>query len=320
MTDYYSILGVSKGASDGEIKQAYRKRARELHPDLHPDDPKAKEKFQELQEAFDVLNDTQKRAVYDRYGVNPDRMSQGASGPGGFQWSGGGQSFADFFRSYGGGRGGEEAVPEDIASILGGMFGGGMGGARTAGGRGRRPAPPTRGSDINQSVAIPLSLAVRGGSVDVRLERRGGVQNVSVKIPAGVESGKKIRLRGQGEPSATGGPAGDAILTIDVTEHPHYRRVGNDLHLRLPVSLREAVLGGTVEIATPRGTVSLKIPPQSTSGTKLRLKGHGATTSGDMIVEIEVALPKEWTQNDVEAIRNFTTPEPTLRQDIRWET
>lgn len=335
MTDYYEILGASKGASDSEIKKAYRQRARELHPDLHPDDPKAKENFQQLQEAFDILGDTQKRAVYDRYGVNPDRMGQGASGPGGFQWSGGGKSFSDFFRSYGGGSGqgggqsgGQGEMPDDLAAMLEGMLNGGMrGGAASAGSaRRRRSAPPaSRGIDIEQRVTIPLPLAVRGGSVDVLLARRSGPpQNVSVKIPAGVESGKKIRLRGLGEPSpsgngpASGGPAGDAILLIDIAEHPYYRRVGTNLLLRLPVSLREAVFGSTIEITTSKGTVALKVPPRSTSGTKLRLKGHGTAAGSDLIVELEVRLPKSWSDADLQAIERLTTPDPAMRDDLTW--
>lgn len=311
MTDYYQVLGITKNASDAEIKKAYRARARELHPDLHPDDPKAKEKFQELQEAFDILNNTEKRAVYDRYGVNPDRMGQGASGPGGFQWSGGGKSFAEFFRnSRGGGAGGAsvDGMPEDLASLFGGMFGGTP--------RGRK-ATQRRGEDITQEVAIPLSLAVRGGEVEVTLARQSGKKTVSVKIPAGVENGKKIRLRGQGEAFGTG-QAGDAILLVRIAPHPHFRRIGNDLYLKLPVTFREAALGAKIEIPSPQGEVTLKIPAGSSTGTKLRLTGHGVTAKGNLIAELEVILPQKWTNADLTAIHNFTTPDPIINRSQLW--
>lgn len=338
--DYYNILGLSKGASEADIQKAYRELARKHHPDLNPDDKTAKEKFQKVQHAFEVLNDKQKREMYDRYGPAFEQMGAGAGagggrgypggGPGGgfggdpqggtWSWSSGEGGDFDINDLFGGGQpgaGGGGGFEDLLRQFTRGQGGGGA--ARERSTRARR----ARGADISHEIHVPFRTAVEGGQIELGIERPSGKQeSVSVKIPAGIDDGKKIRLRGQGEEGVRGGPAGDLILTVRVDEHPHFQRRGNNLHVRVPVTLREAAEGGKIDVPTPKGVITLRVPAGSSSGTKLRARGQGVPSGsapGDLIAELQVVVPKDLDEESKEAIRKIDEKHPLEpRVDLHW--
>ena len=321
--DYYKTLDVARDASAVDIQKAYRKLARKYHPDLNPDDKTAKTKFQEVQRAFDVLNDPSKRELYDRYGSSFESMGGGAGPRGG--------------RGTWGGPGGGSGEEVDFSQFFGERFGGDPSGTfgdiftqfRRAGGRQRRGAAPQsdRGADVTAELEIPFNTAVLGGEAQISVRRQSGhVETLNVKIPPGIDEGKKIRLRGQGE-AGPGGTAGDILITIHVSPHPWFRRRGNDLEVRLPVTIAEAALGAKVDVPTPRGTISLHIPPNSSSGKRLRIKGHGVAprngTAGDLFAEVQIVLPNPLDDPCLEMIKKLdehaTTAHPQEpRRDLRW--
>lgn len=334
--DYYKTLGIRRDASQSEIQDAYREMARKHHPDVNPDDAGAAKKFQEVQAAFDVLNDQKKRDLYDRYGSSFESM--GAEGPqGGGAWGGA-------WPGAGGGAGGFNAENIDFSQFFGERFGaqGGAGGpgAGSAGGfadffsqfnqtgagrqQGRGRRRHQRGMDIAHELAIPFETAIKGGKVQLAVQRHSGkTETITVSVPAGIESGKKIRLRGQGEPSPTGGTSGDIILTINVNAHKFFHRHGDNLQVKVPVTLAEAALGAKVDVPTPRGTVSLRVPPGTSSGAKLRIKGHGVeakgSKTGDLVAEIMIVLPKDLDDTDRKSIEEIGKRHPQdPRSDIRW--
>lgn len=315
--DYYKTLGVAKNASPADIQKAYRDLARKYHPDMNPDNPKAKKKFQEVQAAFDVLNNPEKRELYDRYGSSFETMAQGAPhgaaggwgpAPGGFT-----AEDVDFSQFFG------DRFSEGEGVGLGDIFTHfRKGGARA--GAGKR-----RGQDVSSEVTIPFATAVNGGEVQLGLRHQDGhTETIVVKIPPGIEDGKKMRLRGKGEPAGgrTKGEAGDLLLTVHVAPHPFFTRKGNDLYVRLPVALGEAVAGATVDVPTPGGTVALHIPPGTSSGKRLRVKGHGVPAkagAGDLFAEVLIVLPANMTDADREAIRAIDARVPSNpRQNLRW--
>lgn len=322
--DYYQVLGVARSASQAEIEKAYRDLARKYHPDLNPDDKSAKKKFQKIQAAFDVLNDPKKREMYDRYGSSFEAM--GSGGPrGGNTWQG----------SWGPGAGGAGVEDVDFGQFFGERFGGGRAGAdlgdlfeqfRRASGGGRRSASSRqrRGDDLVHELTIPFATSICGGTVQVTVKHRSGkVETLEVKIPAGIEDGKKIRLRGQGEPGARGGTPGDILLVVRAEPHPSFHRQGNDLLLKVPVTLAEAALGAKVDIPTPNGVVSLRIPPGTSGGKRLRVRGHGVTPKngdpGDLLAEIQIVLPKNLDEPAREAIRQIADRYPLEpRAGLRW--
>jgi curved DNA-binding protein len=286
--DYYQVLGVPRTASAEDIRKAYRDLARKYHPDLHPEDDAAKEKFKQVQTAFDVLNDTSKREMYDRYGSSFEGVGSG-SGPG---WSpqGGGP-----FPGGGGFPGGGQI---DLESLFGGAgFGDLFGGAKSArGSRGRRRSQQIPGGDIDAAIRIPFRLAIEGGKTDVRVERESAAETISVTIPQGLPDGARMRLRGQGLPGSGGGPAGDLLLTVRVDPHPIFRRSGDTLELSLPVALSEAMAGAKVDVPTPWGTITLRIPPGTSAGRRLRAAGmgvrHANGARGDLVAEVQILLPQ----------------------------
>jgi curved DNA-binding protein len=313
--DYYKTLGVSREASQADIQKAYRDLARKHHPDMNPDNPKAKKKFQEVQAAFDVLNNPEKKELYDRYGSAFETMGQGApQGAGGTGW--------------GPAPGGFTADDIDFTQFFGDRFSEGAGGLgdifthfRKGGGR-SSGATKRRGGDVTSEATIPFNTAVNGGEVQLGLHRENGqTETIVVKIPPGIEDGKKMRLRGKGEPAARG-TAGDLLLTIHIAPHPFFTRKGNDLHLRLPVTLGEAVAGASIDVPTPSGTVSVHIPPGTSSGKRLRIKGHGVpakTATGDLFAEVLIVLPAHLTDADRETIRAIEARTPSNpRQNLRW--
>lgn len=321
--DYYKALDVSRTASPEEIQKAYRKLARKYHPDMNPDDAAAKKKFQQIQKAYDVLNDPEKRKLYDQFG--PAFENMGAGGGGGPDGAAGGAGPFPFdIEQIFGGRGGGGAGPGgggfqfegDLGDIFQHFTGGG------GRGRGRRHAPPTRGSDLSAEVTIPFNTAVMGGYREISIQRAGKFETIQIKVPAGVDSGKKIRLRGRGEPGA-GGESGDLIVTINVAPHPHFRRQGHNLELRLPVTLGEAALGSTVDVPTPGGIVSLKIPPNSSSGRRLRVKGQGVRSAtgeaGDLYVELQIKLPASLDQTARDAVATIEQEyKGAVRDGLAW--
>src|SRR4051812_14391851 len=244
---------------------------------MNPDDKTAKTKFQEVQRAFDVLNDPSKRELYDRYGSSFESM--GAGGPGGGGGPRGGTTWSS---------GPMNAEDIDFSQMFGERFGGDAGNPfgdiftqfRQAGSRQRRGGSrqqAARGSDVTAELEIPFTTAVLGGQTQIAVRRQDGrVDTLNVKIPPGIDEGKKIRLRGQGE-AVPDGTAGDILITIHVAPHPWFSRHGNNLEVRVPVTLAEAALGAKVDVPTPKGTISLRIPPGSSSGKRLRIKGHGVT-------------------------------------------
>jgi len=319
--DHYQTLGVPKSASAEDIRKAYRELARKYHPDLHPDDAAAKEKFKQVQTAFDVLNDPSKREMYDRYGSAFEGV--GAGGPGG-GWAGGG---GGPFPGAGGFPGGGEI---DLESLFGGggfadMFrgaGGAGGGGRTT--RGRKRATQVPGQDVTARIEVPFTLAIEGGKTDVRLDRDGKNETISVTIPQGLPDGARMRLRGQGLPGSGGGAAGDLLLEVRVEPHAVFQRDGDTLELTLPVSLPEALEGAKVDVPTPWGTISLRIPAGTSGGRKLRAAGmgvrHANGAKGDLIAMVQIMLPElgdavahERLLEAAKAAAGSASPRPQLR-------
>jgi DnaJ-class molecular chaperone len=279
--DHYQTLGVPRTASAEDIRKAYRELARKYHPDLHPDDAAAKEKFKQVQTAFDVLNDPSKREMYDRYGSSFEGVG-----------AGGGRGGAGPFP--GGFPGGAEV---DLESLFGGGgFGDVFGGGGTKA-RGRRRAAKVPGEDVTARIDIPFNLAIDGGKTDVRFDRDGKAETISVTIPQGLPDGARMRLRGQGLPGSGGGPAGDLLLEVSVRPHPCFRRDGDTLEVTLPVTIAEAIQGAKVDVPTPWGTIALKVPPRTSGGRKLRASGmgvrHANGAKGDLIAEVQIVLPEQ---------------------------
>jgi len=315
--DYYSTLGVSRGASADEIRKAYRQLARKYHPDVNPDDKKAKEHFQQVQIAFEVLDDEKKRAQYDRYGSAYDSMGTGAGG-GPNPWAGSAGAGHNFDINF-----------EDL---LGGAGGGGSGGFadlfKQFGSRGKRQQTrrnaPTRGANIEHTLTVPFTTTVLGGEAQIAVRRGdGNVETLQVKIPHGIEDGKKIRLRGQGEPSLEGGPSGDILIRVSAAPHPYFRRFGNRLELRVPITLAEALSGAKIDVPTPHGTIALTIPPGTSSGKKLRVKGQGVKPAkgpaGDLIAEVQIVLPEKIDEADHAQLQELAEKySENPRANLQW--
>ena len=297
--DPYSILGVARGASEKDVKSAYRKLAKELHPDRNKDNPKAAERFSEITRAYDLLSDKDKRAKFDRGEIDldgnptmPFGFGNGAGGAGGFGGFRAGQGGfrAQDFEGFGG-AGGAEGI--DLGDIFDGLFGGAAGrGGGFGAGTGARRGPPPKGANVQYRLQVSFIDAAARASQRITL---GDGKTIDLKLPAGVETGTQMRLAGKGE--AGPGGNGDAIVTIEVGGHPFFRREGDNVRLDLPVSLDEAVNGAKVRVPTVEGPVMLTVAPGSSSGKTLRLKGKGFTAKGgargDQLVTLEIQLPPE---------------------------
>lgn len=308
--DYYDVLGVSRSASADEIRKAYKKLARQHHPDANADDANAQQKFAEITEAHEVLGDEDKRKKYDQFGHDWSRVPDGATGGNPFQGFGGG------------GPGGGAGFSFD--DILGGMFGGGGGGS-FGGGRGQRGRPQARkGEDLKTSVQVPFLVGVEGGEHELTVQTGGKAERLSFRIPPGMESGKSIRLAGQGHPGQHGGPAGDVLVTVNVSPHPFFRREGQNLILEAPISVTEAALGAKIEVPTlTEGSVILSVPPGTSSGAKLRLRGKGVQNRktgerGDQLVVIKVAVPKELSKEAEDLYRQLADLSGEDPRDGLW--
>ena len=290
--DLYQRLGLKRGATEAEIKKAYRSLAKQLHPDRNTDNPKAAQRFAEVTHAYDLLSDKDKRARYDRGEIdeegNPKMPFGGGFGgrPGAGAGAGPG---AGGFEGYSG----DFGDAADLSDLFEGLFGGAAGRGGRGGGFGgfrQRARPPQKGPDIAYRLKVPFVDAATLAPQRIRL---ADGKTIDLKLPKGVEDGTKIRLAGKGEPG-TGGP-GDAIVTVSIAPHPFFRRDGNDIRLDLPVTLKEAVLGAKVKVPTPEGPVMMTIPRGSSSGRVLRLKGRGFTakngTRGDQLVTVAINIP-----------------------------
>jgi DnaJ-class molecular chaperone len=314
MRDPYLVLGVTKSADMAEIKKAFRRLAKRFHPDQSKD-PKAKEKFAEVNAAYEILGDEKKRAQFDRGEIDAEGKPRfhgfegfGTEGPGfARRWqTGGGPDFQHFdFNLGGGGPGGAGFSPGDIFADL---FGAGAAAGRRS--RGRAQTPP-RGEDVQASVTIGLAEAVKGTTARVSLPTG---RTLEVSVPAGIEDGKQIRLKRQGQPSPLGGEPGDAWVTVHIAKHPYFRVEGRDLRLDLPVTLYEAVLGAKVNAPTLEGEVELTVPPGSNGGRTLRLRGKGLPGphggAGDLLVSLRIVLPDEADPEFVSLMRKWQTHKP----------
>ncbi|WP_400192931.1 DnaJ C-terminal domain-containing protein [Hymenobacter sp. B81] len=289
--DYYQVLGVDKKASKDQIKKAYRKLARQYHPDVNPNDAEAERKFKEVNEAHEVLSDDEKRQKYDQLGADWQRYQQAGRGgqAGGFDWSqyagaggfgngGGGDDFSDFFSSFFGGMGGQT--------------------------RGARPAA---GHDYRADMELTLEEAYHGGPRTVTV----GDKKLRITIQPGVEDGQTIRLRDQGAPGRHGGPAGSLFITFRIRPDSRYVRTGADLTMDVPVSLYKALLGGEQVVDTLAGPVKIKLKPETANGTKLRLRGKGfpvyrqAGQFGDLYLRLQVQLPQQLSAEEQRLIRQL---------------
>jgi curved DNA-binding protein len=297
--DHYEVLKVARGASLDEIKSAYRKLARELHPDVNKA-PDAAQKFARVQEAYDVLSDEKKRDHFDRYGASEPGFAGTSGGPrrGTYTWTNvagrPGAAVGDFD---------EFDVGTIFEEVFGGKpdpFGGGFGGGVKPKGR------ATRGRDVEQEIVVEFMEAARGGTKPIRVTRGGSTQTIELKIPAGVAEGTRLRMRGAGSPSAGGAPPGDLIVTVRIAPHELFRREGLDVLLDLPLTIAEASLGTRASVPTLTGRAELAVPPGTSSGQRLRLKGQGIRTesgSGDLLVVAKIVAPRDLSDADRETLR-----------------
>jgi len=292
--DLYQQLGVARGASEAEIKKAYRSLAKQLHPDRNKDNPKAAERFAKVTQAYDLLSDKDKRARYDRGEIDEDGNPRMPFG-GGFGGGGAGPrpgSGGGGYESYPGGFQGADAA--DLSDLFEGLFGAAAGARRGSTGGGfsgfNRARPSQKGADV--AYRLKVSFIDAATMQDQRVKLNSG-RTIDLKLPKGVEDGARIRLAGQGQEGPGG--RGDAIVTIEIAAHPFYVREGKNIRLTLPVTLKEAVLGGKVKVPTPEGPVMLTVPKGSSSGKILRLKGRGFTAKdgsrGDQLVQLAIDLP-----------------------------
>lgn len=301
MSDPYSTLGVARTASEAEIKSAYRKLAKELHPDRNKDNPKAAERFSDATKAYDLLSDKEKRAQFDRGEIdaegnpaNPFAGMGGGFGGGGFRGGGGGQQGfrPEDFQGFS-----NDGL--DLGDLFEGLFGGGGGGQRRSSGMGggfgsqrRPPPPPQKGPDVHYRLAVPFVDAA--SRADQRITLADG-KTISLKLPAGVEDGTQMRLKGKGKPGPGGN--GDGLVLVEVGSHPFYKRDGDNIRMDLPITLDEALNGAKVKCPTVDGPVMLTIKPGTNGGTVMRLKGKGWNTKsggrGDQLVTLEIQMPDQ---------------------------
>lgn len=319
--DFYEVLGVSKGASDPDIKKAYRRLARKLHPDVNPGDKAAQKRFQEVQEAYDVLKDPEKRRAYDRFGhVGPGfdprsgpQNPSGFGGPGGFGGAGQGPGFEGFHFESG-----------DLGDLFGNLFGGARRAATSTG--------PEPGEEMRGQIEVPFRDAVLGGTASLALRREkecptcGGTgrvgksvcatcrgegviaesERIRIKIPEGTADGGTIRIPAKGGPGRRGGPPGDLFVAVRVTPHPYFERQGNDVHGVVPITIKEAFAGAEIDVPTVHGAVRARIPPGTQGRQRFRLRGKGVRDPrtgavGDHLYTVRVMVPKTQTPAGMDA-------------------
>ena len=294
--DYYALLGVPKDVSQKDLRSAYRKLARQFHPDVNPGSKKSEDKFKDVSVAYEVLSDPAKRKLYDEFGqaglgagFNPEQARAHQN------WQQRRQATGSPFE--------QEVVDFDLSELFGG-----------------RRASRQRGHDLNAVVDIDFVQALHGAEVMFALPTGKGSDNLTVRIPKGADNGSVVRVKGHGQVGVAGAPAGDLIIEIRVRPHPYFRREGLDLFLQLPVTLEEAYHGARVPVPTPHGDVTLRIPPKSQQGARLRLRSQGVTrgdTQGDLYVDLNVRLPDQDAPQIAEAIRQTSSGySKSLREGI----
>jgi curved DNA-binding protein len=304
--DFYKELGVGRTASADEIKKSYRKLAAELHPDKRPGDKKSEARFKAVNRAYQALSDPEKRKIYDEFGEDGLREGFDAGAARAYReatrsgrvHAGGPGNFEDMFGAQG----------ANIGDLFGDLFGGG--------GRGRRRGGAMKGSDVAAEVTVDLASAIRGA--ELRLRVQDGGDEVTVRVPAGAGDGDRVRIAGHGAPGAMGGPPGDLLLTIRVTPHPYFERVGLDLYLDLPVTPGEAYRGAKVRVPTHDGFVTLTVPKHAQSGQVLRLKGKGvkrAGKQGDFFVRFQIRMPETESSDIEEAVDALDAEVPKNLRD-----
>jgi curved DNA-binding protein len=313
--DYYQTLGVAKTASDKEVKQAYRKLARKHHPDVNPGDKTAEARFKEINEAYEVLGDPEKRRKYDELGANwrmyEQAQQQGAGFGGGNPYAGAGGAWNINMGGPGGGY--RTMTEEEMHDLFGNedpfsdffrtFFGGG--GPREASGRTRQTRAPRtqKGRDIEHEVELTLEEAYHGATRRISIKQGGHARSVDVRIPVGVKDGSRVRAAGEGESGSNGGASGDLYLRVRIRPHPVFERKGTDLHAKVAVPVTTAVLGGEAQVPTITGSVRLKIPETTQSGQVFRLKGHGMPAvgkpedRGDLYATVDVQLPRSLSKD-----------------------
>jgi len=307
MSNLYQRLGIDKGASPADVKKAYRSLAKKLHPDRNKDDKKIGERFKEVSAAYSVLGDKEQRARYDRGEIDDDGNPKAPTG--GFGGGYGGSGFG------GGQRSAHPFDMEDAEDLFSEFF---SFSGRRAGPRAKTnpytAAGRSKGLDISYQLTIGFEESISGGSR--RLQLNDG-RSVDIKVPPGIKDGQVIRLSGQGGPGVGGAPKGDALLEVRVSKHPYYKRDGDDILLELPITIDEAILGGDIQVPTPSGRLTIRIPRNSSSGKRLRLKGKGVQRKdkvGNMYVTLKIELPetrdlelektiKEWAPRDGNSVR-----------------
>lgn len=299
--DYYEILGVQKGASEPDIKKAYRKLAMKYHPDRNPNNKAAEDKFKEVNEAYAVLSDTQKRKQYDTFGST--RFHQQYSSEDIFR----GTDFNSIFEEFGFGGGGSASFFSSIFGGRGGFGGfGGMGGP----GAGFQQAPQ-KGQDVEYPLQIGFMDAFHGGERRINFSLSDGTRrDLNIKIPKGIQDGAKLRVAGRGAPSRFGGPAGDLYVVIQLAPHPDFRRVGEDLETDVELKISEALLGTTREVPTPEGPKKVRVPEGVAPGTKIRLKGmgfplQGTDERGDLFAVVKITVPRSLSKEQRQAAQEL---------------
>ncbi|MBX3354643.1 MAG: DnaJ domain-containing protein [Phycisphaeraceae bacterium] len=332
--DYYEVLGIDRGASADDIRKAHRKLARKLHPDVNKA-ADAQARFAEIQEAYDILSDEEKRKRYDQFGhagvsgaaaAGPGTGARGASA--GSPFGGAGQwqdvdpetfesifsNFGDFFSARGG--------SSDARSGAGrqGARSGSRGGAWPGGG-GWSGGAPNQGADVEAETTVAFETAALGGRQSLRLRGvQGRDEEIELKIPAGLSDGTRMRLRGKGHPAPGGGTPGDLVVTVRVTPHPWFRREGLDIILGVPLTIAEASLGTSVTVPLLQGSVTLKVPPGARSGRRLRVKGKGITDAkgvcGDFYAELQIVAPETLTAEDRDALEAMSARLPDPRRNL----
>jgi molecular chaperone DnaJ len=332
--DYYEVLGVQRSVTPDELKKTFRKLAMQHHPDKNPGDKKSEERFKEVSEAYEVLSDEQKRKAYDQFG---HLGAQAGFKPGsnpfeGFGRPGSNPGFGGFegFNAQGGPGGGN---PDNFQDIFGDIFsdfftgrgGAPGGGPRPGGPQGQRPNSRGRGADLRYTLNISFEEAAAGTEKTISfIRQRAGKEDsakLAITVPAGVKSGQRLKLRAEGDAPVSGGPPGDLYVIINIQDHPLFKRVENDVHMDLPISFLDAVVGVTADIPTLTGKSSLKVPPGTPSGQVFRLKGKGFASvggpgAGDMLVRVVIDVPRDLTDEQREQLKKFSAaqkPTPLVK-------
>ena len=306
--DYYKTLGVEKTATAEQIKKAYRKLARQHHPDVNPNDKGAEQKFKEINEANEVLSDPGKRKKYDQFGADWQRYQQqpgGGAGRGG-QPGGGGFDWSQYTQGQGQGGGNPFGEGEDFSDFFGSLFG------NMGGGGGGRSSRPGAGSDYQAELEMSLEEAYQGGPRTITVNGK----NLRLTIAPGVADGQSIRLRDQGGPGRNGGPSGALLITLRIRPDARYARTGDDLTQDVPVPIYKALLGGEQTVETLSGPVKIKLKPETASGTRLRLRGKGfpvykkAGEFGDLYLRLNLTLPQHLTEKEIDLIQQLAALRP----------